>query len=336
MKYNLLPEWHPQELILLVWPHHHSDWKHIYSDVNQTYLMLAKNLANTEKVLIVAYSKEHINQITKDLISCKTNLENIEFTQIQTNDTWIRDYGPLSCELGNKISLLNFQFNGYGEKYVFDLDNQVSKKLSDNGLLDNMLDINLILEGGSIETNGAGTILTTTNCLLDHSRNNQSKEQISSIIKSNLICNEIIWLEHCNLIGDDTDGHIDNFVRFINTETVFYLSCDEKSDPHYDSLLLLKDQLHYSALSSYNLVPIPMPSPIEYEGERLPASYLNFLITNNCIIVPSFNDVKDSAIMEIFSEYEKNLKLIPIDSRVLIRQGGGIHCSTMQIAKNIT
>ncbi len=334
MKHELLPEWYPQQCILLTWPHKHSDWLTTINAIYEIYITLATQLALTQKVIIIAYNQAHADEIKKELQRAKANIQHIDFICIPTNDTWVRDYGPISCMTDNQINLLNFNFNGYGNKYSHELDNRVNASLSNKNIFNNVTDIDLVLEGGSIETDGKGTLLTTTTCLLSHARNKLSKQEMEIKLKEYFGVDQIIWLDNCHLTGDDTDGHIDNFVRFINPKTILYLSSDNKDDPHFDSLQALKKELTMQLGTKYNLIPIPLPDPILQNNQPCPASYLNFLITNHSILVPTFNDRQDNDILGTIAEHCVTKTIIPIDSQMLVFEGGAVHCSTMQIAEN--
>ena len=337
MKLTLLPEWYPQKYILITWPHKYSDRYNSYNQIQLTYIELVTTISQLDKIIILAHSKEHQEEIIKQLEPGEANLTNIELKIIQTNDTWIRDYAPLSCLDNKKLTFIEFTFNGYGNKYPFNYDNRVPQKLLEQDLISTLVTEELILEGGSIETDGKGTLLTTTSCLLNPNRNDISKTTLEKKLKQVFAIEKIYWIENTYLAGDDTDGHIDNFVRFIDPTTIFYAKCQDQNDEHYNNYLQIEEQLKYitnSQEQKYTLVPIPTPPPILKNNRRLPASYLNFLITNNSIIVPSFSINLDIQVKNIFNKYCKNKTISMVDCCTLIQQGGGIHCSTMQLAKN--
>ncbi len=336
MTLTLLPEWYPQEYVIITWPHEFSSWYPQYNQIQKTYTNLAVIIANLDKLVILAYSNDHSKQILKTLESSKANIANIEIKIIKTNDTWIRDYGPISCQQNNTTKYLEFIFNGYGNKYSHQYDNCVPQEMLQLELINNLLSYNIILEGGSIDTDGNGTLLTTKPCLLNPNRNCLPLEILEQKLKDIFNLKQIYWLENTYLAGDDTDGHIDNFARFIDPNTIFYSRCQNTDDEHYKTSMKLEKQLINITNSKdklYDLIPIPFPTPIIIDNKRTPASYLNFLITNNSIIIPSFNSKLDDTVKNIFSQYFKNRAISFVDCRILIQQGGGIHCSTIQIAK---
>lgn len=325
MPYTLLPEWSPQESILITWPTPEGDWSEIYEDIQKTYTNIVKTVAATQKIIVVSSSPEHTISI-KEQLSNDTNISNVLFREQKTNDTWIRDYGPISAVHENKLTLLNFQFNGYG-KYPFELDNQLSTKLFPTEKITN---IDFILEGGSLEV--TNNYIITNHCQLSRSRTQKTKEDILDYMSS-LFSQKVIWLENGNLIGDDTDGHIDNLLRFIGDDTLFYLTCS-KSNEHYQTLKLLEEEIH-DIFKNESKISLSLPDPKKFNGKPLPMSYLNFLITNEQIILPIFDDALDDVTVKTLEGHSMGRRISPIDSRLLTSQGGGIHCSTMQVAKYI-
>lgn len=326
-KIQMLAEWDLQAKVIITWPHRESDWKDNITDIWETYQKLALAIAEYDKLTIIAQDNSHMQEI-KNSVLRNSHENNIDFQVIATNDTWIRDYGPISCKTSTgETRFANFLFNAYGEKYPYLLDNQVNHKLHANRAISNITDIPLILEGGSIETDGKGVLLTTTSCLLNNNRNGMSSHTIIRELKTYLGIEKVCFLENTHLPGDDTDGHIDNFVRFVDANTIFY-SADPKSNL-YEQL----QELSNCSNKPYELVPIPHVENLQLPDRTLPASYLNFLITNNKIILPIFSISTDRAAIEIFEQYKGSRIIEAIDARSLLFQGGGIHCGTMQIAK---
>lgn len=266
----------------------------------------------------------------------KSNLDAITFIPYLTDDTWIRDFGPLSAINEDNSTLLDFTFDGWGHKYAATKDNDFNHHLKTIAPFSkaNWHTIPITLEGGSIEYNGEGILLTTQNCL--SKRNNQNQIDAESILKKLFNLHSIYSLHNSWLAGDDTDGHVDNLARFLNSRTLCYISCDDASDPHYPvfkalgkEILALKD----SHDRLFDCIPIPLPAPQYHDGKRLAASHLNFLITNELILVPTFNSHTDEKVLSILQALSPTRKVMGIDSRMMIRQGGGIHCASMQIAK---
>ncbi|RDU65423.1 agmatine deiminase family protein [Helicobacter sp. MIT 14-3879] len=313
-------EWEKQQAIILAMPHKNSDWKPYLKQAQNKVIELIKHISRFEKVIVIYEFDNDIKNIQ--------NLANVVFIKLKTNDTWCRDFAPLSLVKNNKLILLDFIFNSWGMKYSANFDNLVSKEIFKANIFKNATfkQKNFILEGGSIDSNGE-VILTTSKCLLDYNRNKLSKKKIEKKIKKYLNVSEIFWLDNGEIIGDDTDCHIDNLARFISKDTIVYLKCNDKKDYHYKPLCAMENELKKLP---FKIIPIPMPKPIFYKNKRLPASYINFLFINNAILLPIFNDKMDKEVIAIFKGFLKDREIIPVDSRVFLRQGGGIHCLSMQ------
>jgi len=311
----LIPEWEKQKFIQLVLPHKDTDWLPYLKEALNTFREIAYAIAKYEKVLICYQDKETIKEFKH---------KNFIFKKVQNNDTWARDFGAISVRKKNKVKLLDFKFNGWGLKYPSNLDNQISKKLF------KVKSYNFVLEVGSIDTNGE-VLLTNTQCLLEPNRNYPlSKKEISKFLKKTLKVKKIIWLNYGFLEGDDTDSHIDTLARFVNKDTIVYHITEDKSDIHYKALKKMEKELKKT---NFKLVPIPLPEAIYYEEERLPASYINFLIINNAVLLPIYNSKYDEVVIQKFKKLFPNREIIPIDATILIRQHGSIHCVTKEYFK---
>lgn len=324
----LISEWQPQQAVILVWPHTNSDWRHNLQSIEKNYIAIVKVIASSQAVVIIANS----TALKAQIVSCfdLATLHNLQVIVAQTNDTWIRDYGPLSVKIKDSIIHYKFAFNGYGNKYEHALDNSLVQTLTNLHYLPQAQQVPMILEGGSIDINDRGVLLTTNTCVGNINRHQDySLEQITSIFHEHLGAKQIFWLEDCALAGDDTDGHIDNLVRFINNDTIFYAANHYQAakDTKIDSI---KAQLESKLSKQYKLVPIPMPKVIYHQGKCLPASYLNFLITNDAIIVPSYGDAMETKVNTIFNQYKGHRQIKWVNCLELIKQGGGIHCASMQ------
>ena len=333
--YRLLPEWAPQEGVLLVIPPVQSDWDYIYDDVLDFYIELTRLIARFEKV-IVSYTDDEI--LTK-----LPTLDNVTYVQIETNDTWVRDFGPLTVASESSLVWLDFMFNGWGLKFASNLDNGYTKELFKSGLLSGyeyqLAD--MVLEGGSVEYDDNGTILTTAECLLSPHRNpHMSRSDITEKLRTWFGVEQVLWLDHGYLAGDDTDSHIDTLARMCPNNTICYVACDDPEDEHYESLLAMKKQL--SAFRNveglpYRLIPLPMAPAIfdPEDGHRLPSTYANYLVVNGAVLVPTYDDViKDKQAIEAIRACFPDMEIQGIDCRVLIRQHGSLHCSTMQIPRS--
>ena len=255
-----------------------------------------------------------------------------------SNDTWARDHGFISLvdDLGGR-RLLDFKFNGWGEKFPAELDNAINRRLYDEGKISGeYIDcLDFVLEGGSIESDGKGTVFTTSCCLLAPHRNQpMTREQIEERLKQELCAERIVWIDHGSLTGDDTDGHIDTLVRICPDDTLLYVGCDDPQDEQYEELKLMEEQLktfHTLEGKPYRLVKLPMPRPIIFEGERLPATYANFLIINGAVLCPTYDQPDlDAEALRLIGEAFPDREIVGIDCQSIIKQHGSLHCCTMQ------
>ena len=331
-------EWYPQSGIQLTWPHAETDWAYILPEVQECFINIAKEIAERELLLIVTPDPEEV----KLQISSHVNMENVRFFQCNTNDTWARDHGAITMISVDNPILLDFIFNGWGLKFASDLDNQITRKLADNGILNGFYEnwLDFVLEGGSIETDGKGTLLTTSECLLSPNRNaSMGKIEIEEYLKTTFFQEQVLWLDYGYLAGDDTDSHIDTLARFCSPTTIAYVKCTDADDEHYEALCKMEEQLKgFRTLSGepYRLLPLPMSYKIEEDGERLPATYANFLIINGAVLYPTYNQpVNDEMAKKTLQQAFPELEIIGIDCRVLIKQHGSLHCVTMQYPLNV-
>lgn len=332
-------EWEPVDAVLLAWPHEETDWNYMLDDVRECYADIVAAIASHAKVIIIGPEKPD-----EKYMPAGVNRGNITFIDIATNDTWTRDYGAITTVDGNGAYIFNdFKFNGWGLKFAADCDNLVTSALYKRGLFAGSLRncLGFVLEGGSIESDGNGTIITTADCLLSPNRNgDKSIAQIEQELKDVLGASRVLWLTKGALEGDDTDGHIDTLARLAPPgDVIFYTGCSDTSDTHYATLEEMKNELANLRTAEgrpYNLIELPLPDPVyDVDGSRLPATYANFLIINDVVLLPTYNQpLKDltaqMAIKAAMPEYE----VITIDCRALIRQHGSLHCATMQLPKN--
>jgi len=330
MRY-LPAEWHKQRAVLMAFPHANSDWKDDLTSALTPFIRIAQAIAYKEPVYIICDNRDNISNLF-----CYTT--NMSFIEIPTNDTWTRDYGYISIIEDNKIKLLDFKFDGWGGKFEATLDNQVNQTLHKKGYLGTtpLESIDFVLEGGSIESNGDGILLTTTKCLCNKNRNGGlSKIEVEKKLKKYLGVQKILWLDYGYLAGDDTDSHIDTLARFVSSNTIVYVQCIDKTDEHYAELKKMEKQLKtFKDIDNkpFNLIPLPMPTAkYNKENNRLPATYANFLITNEALIYPTYSVKEDKIAHNIFKEIFPTKEVIPIECSRLIEQGGSLHCSTMQI-----
>ena len=309
----MIPEWERQEFVQLVFPHKNTDWACCLKEAIKTFSQIAYAIASYEKVLICYEDEETIEHLRH---------KNFIFKKVKNNDTWARDFGALSVRVGEEVRLLDFKFNGWGLKFAANYDNLISREI-----FNIHKSYNFVLEGGSIDSNGK-TILTTSKCLLEPNRNYpMSKEEIDEFLKRELFVDDIIWLNYGFLEGDDTDSHIDTLARFVNKDTIVYCKCEDKSDVHYDELQKMEEELKKTP---FNLIPLPLPSPKFWDNHRLPATYANFLIINEAVLLPVYEDKRDRYVYDMFCEVFPDREIIPINANTLIKQHGSIHCVTKE------
>jgi len=331
----LLPEWDLQDGVMLAWPHAGTDWAYMLDQVTACYVELCRAIVeDDEQLLIVAPETDEVLQ------ALPAELHNrITVVPTVTNDTWTRDYGPLAVRCADgSVALNDFTFNGWGMKFAADCDNQVNRHLLELGVwqLPMQCHKDLVLEGGSVESDGRGTVMTTTSCLLQANRNPWfSREQLEVELQSRLGCSKVLWLEHGSLTGDDTDGHIDTLARFAPGGVILYTGCDDPDDEHFTELQLMEQQLKTFTDAHgdhYHLIKLPMPSATFDEISRLPATYANFLVMNHQVLVPTYGDaVNDDAACRLIAQAFVGRKVVGIDCRALICQHGSLHCATMQL-----
>ncbi|MDP4203095.1 MAG: agmatine deiminase family protein [Bacteroidota bacterium] len=332
-------EWAPQSGIQLTWPHEDTDWNYILEEVTQCYVALAKEIVKREKLLIVCRDSAAVREQLGDGI----DFSQIIFREIETNDTWARDHGAITVMVEGDPYLYDFTFNGWGMKYAANFDNQITRRLYDSDTFQptvayqNMLQC--VLEGGSIESDGEGTILTTEECLLSPNRNDhKSKEELEEYLLMVFGAKRMLWLKNGYLAGDDTDSHVDTLARLCSPDTIAYVKCDDQSDEHYEELSLMEQELmafHTMEGKPYNLIPLPMADCVLFNEERLPATYANFLIMNGAVLMPTYDSPKDEIAKAQLQAAFPDREIVGIDCRSLIKQHGSLHCVTMQFPEGV-
>lgn len=335
-------EWFPQSGVQLTWPHKDTDWCNLLPEVTQCYIRMAYEIAVREKLLIVTPEKDRIEKLLKEKLPSEA-YQNIIWMQCPTNDTWARDHGFITVIEDNEPHLLDFRFNGWGMKFAANEDNQINRRLYAaqklRGNYSGQLDF--VLEGGAIESDGAGTVMTTSPCLMAPNRNEpHTKEEIEARLKKVFHAERILWIDHGYLAGDDTDSHVDTLARLCPDNTIAYVQCNDPEDEHYEELQRMEQQIQsFRTLKgeAYRLIPLPM-ADAEYDedGQRLPATYANFLIINEAVLMPTYkNPAKDELAMKQLQQAFPKHRIIGIDCRVLVRQHGSLHCCTMQFPKGV-
>ncbi len=342
MTFRLLPEWTPQSGVMLTWPAAHTDWAAILTEADACYAGIACAIARRQICVITCVDAAHRKHILELLRQRGAREDNLRFMFASYDDTWVRDYGPITlADHNGKLLLRDFGFNGWGNKFDAQRDDAVSRHLAQQGLFNAPLETtSLILEGGSIETDGRGTLLTTSACLLSPERNPQfDRAGCEREINRLLGLNRVLWLEHGHLAGDDTDSHIDTLARFCDERTICYVACDDQNDEHYDDLAAMQEELRALRDADgkpYRLVALPWPAGhYAPDGHRLPASYANFLIINGAVLAPTYRDNADPEMLKILATCFPNHEIIGIDCLPLIRQHGSLHCATMQLPAGI-
>ena len=334
---RLPAEWEPQSGIQLTWPHANTDWKPYLEDITKVFVNMAKVITNEELLTVVTPETETVRkQLSKELTAAQLN--NVIFYDIDSNDTWARDHAPLTLVSDDKETcILDFKFNGWGDKFEWTKDNMITSQLNNKGAFNSgyECDTDFVLEGGSIESDGKGSIFTTTFCLMAEHRNQPlTREEIEERLLKSLHAKRIVWLDYGQLIGDDTDGHIDTIVRLAPNDTILYNGCDDEKDEPYNDFNSLEEQLRQLKTldgEAYNLLRLPMPDAIYDDGERLPATYANFVITNKSVICPTYSQpIKDNIALEVLQRAFPNHNIVGIDASVVIKQHGSLHCLTMQ------
>lgn len=327
-------EWHPQSAVQLTWPHEGTDWAPLLDEVVPCFVAIAKAIAARELLLIVCPDAAPVRRALGDDI----DYNRVLFCILPTNDTWARDHGGISVFEEGVPTLYDFVFNGWGMKYPANLDNLITTSLSLGGVFsDDVQPMNMqpfVLEGGSIESDGQGTLLTTADCLLSVNRNEYlTQEQLTCYLQEIFGVRRVLWLENGYLAGDDTDSHVDTLARFCRPDTIAYVQCDDPADEHYASLQAMKQELEAFTQADgtpYRLIPLPMADPVYHDGERLPATYANFLVLNGAVLVPFYGSPKDEIAKSLLQAAFPDREVVGIDCLALIRQHGSLHCVTMQ------
>ena len=335
---RLPAEWEAQDAVLLAWPHKKTDWSSILDQAQAVYLEITRQIIRFEAVVIVSPEPDSVRQ---QLQGAGVNLSRITVLDIDTNDTWARDFGPLCVQTASGIRILDFAFNGWGEKFPAEKDNRVTSEICALKFFnpEKRQTVQLTLEGGSIEVDGRGTLLTTSQCLLNPNRNPELKRfQLEEQLSEHLGIDNFLWLDHGYLAGDDTDSHIDTLARLCPDDTIIFMACADEEDEHFYELKKMEAQLtsfKTPAGTPFRLLPLPWPQPVYDEEQRLPATYANFLVINQAVLVPTYNDPADTEALQQISIAYPDRDVIGIDCRPLIKQHGSLHCISMQLPQGI-
>ena len=338
-RWRLPAEWEAQDFVQLTWPHRDTDWLPTIGEITATYVQMAVEIAHRERLLIVAPDPEEaLAAIRRE--AGEAIMRNIFTLACPTDDTWARDHAFISLTDGSRRRLLDFRFNGWGDKFEAAKDNAINRNLYAAGLIEGAYEdhTDFVLEGGAIESDGRGTVFTTTGCLLAPHRNQPMDRQgIEDYLKKALRAERIVWIDHGQLTGDDTDGHIDTLVRTAPGDTLLYVGCDDPEDEQYGELQAMEQQLRTLTTADgrpYRRLRLPMPRPIVRDGERLPATYANFLVVNGAVLCPTYAQPDlDAKAASIIGTAFPGRDIVCIDCRSVIVQHGSLHCCTMQYPK---
>ena len=332
----LPPEWAPQSAIQLTWPRPDGDFGPWITQVRDNFVRLAVVISRLQTVLIG--TAEPLEALRADLLAAGATAANLKLYRVRSNDVWARDHGPITVVEDGALKHLDFGFNGWGGKFDAALDNTLTAQLAQAGAFTAPVEtVDFVLEGGGIDVDGCGTLLTTERCLLAPTRNpHLNRAQIESVLKARLGVKRVLWLSAGDLIGDDTDGHVDTIARFCNPSTIAYQACADTADAHYEDLKALEAELQALRQPNgqpYTLVALPLPPAIfDEDGKRLPAGYPNFLILNGAVLVPLYGDATtDAEALALLKPHFAGREVIGVDCRALINQYGSLHCVTMQI-----
>lgn len=326
-------EWYPQSAIQLTWPYEGTDWAPILDEVVPCFVAIACEIVKHEKLLIVCPDEQMVRRQLGEIDETR-----IIFREMETNDTWARDHGGISVFEEGRPMVYDFVFNGWGMKFPANWDNLITRRLFRLGTFaENVLPQNMqpfVLEGGSIESDGNGTLLTTVECLASVNRNEYlQKEELEHYLKDVLGVQRILWLENGYLAGDDTDSHVDTLARFCSEDTIAYVQCADETDEHFEELQAMEEELQAFTQANgepYRLIPLPMADRVEWKGERLPATYANFLIVNGAVLVPLYGSPKDEVAKAVLQQAFPDREVVGINCLPLIKQHGSLHCVTMQ------
>jgi len=337
------PEWAPQSAVLIAWPYAEGDFDPWLADVETTYGLIAQAVARHQVLIIAVRDADHRGRVQTRLADLGVGRAHVRFVELPYNDVWVRDTAPLTVQTPGGAKLLDFRFNGWGGKYEHAEDARLARRLSESGVFGGtpMESIDFVLEGGSVETDGAGSLLTTARCLLNPSRNpSYDQSAIERQLQSAFGVRRILWLHHGYAEGDDTDAHVDTLARFCSIDTIAYTACDDSADALFGDLKAMENELQQLRTSDgapYRLVPLPIPKPIyDEEGERLPATYANFLVINGTVLVPVYGDPADAVALTRLATCFPDREPVAIPSTPLIRQYGSIHCMSMQFPSTVT
>ena len=336
---RLPAEWEPQSAVLVAWPHSETDWADRLAEVETTYVALVGAIVRFERAIICVADDALEAHARAALQAAGVDMDRVRFVRAEYDDTWLRDSGPITLRTAGGFRLLDFRFTGWGGKFEASRDDALVETLERGGLFERAerASIAFALEGGAIDTDGEGTLLTTWQCL-NQRHPDASREELSAKLADWLAQDRVLWLDHGYLEGDDTDAHVDTLARFASPDSIVFQGCDDPNDSHYPHLRAMADEL--AALRTkdgqpYRLFELPWAQPILDEGRRLAASYANFLIVNGAVLAPSYGDEADARAQAVLREAFPAHEIVMVPCRPLIWQNGSLHCITMQLPEGV-
>lgn len=336
---RLPAEWEAQSGVLMAWPHRDTDWAEILPEVTECYADIIAKISAVTAVTLVGPARECEAALKAAGLDANRR---VRFIDIPTNDTWARDFGPVTVETPEGPLPIDFKFNGWGLKFAADRDNLINRALTAEGVLPRLENrLSFVLEGGSIESDGRGTVMTTSECLLSPNRNGGlSRQQIEHELMEALGAERVLWVDHGALSGDDTDSHIDTLARFVDHDTIVYVGAGDPADPDHEGLAAMLDDLRALRTAEgqpYHLVELPLPDPIyDDDGMKLPATYANFLISNGTVFMPTYGQMrKDTLAAMTLQSVMPYHRIVTADCRALIKQHGSLHCITMNLPEGL-
>jgi agmatine/peptidylarginine deiminase len=328
---------------MLTWPHEDTDWADQLKRADRLWAELTAGISRFENVLVVCRDPEHRARVDTLTRSAQADPARVRLAVAPSDDSWARDHGPITVvDPTGRACLLDFRFNGWGGKFPAKQDDAISLALHGAGVFGGapVETVDLVVEGGAIETDGQGTLLAVARTLVDPARNpGLDRTALEGRLAPLLGVRRFLWLEHGQISGDDTDGHIDTLARFTDVGTICYARCDDWADPDHGPLAAMEAELRALRTAGgvpYRLVPLPSPAPqTDPQGRRLPAGYANFLIINGAVLVPTYADPADRVALDTLAGLFPGREMIGLDSRSLIHQSGSLHCITMQLPAGV-
>lgn len=328
-------EWEPQSAILLAWPHAGTDWAERLGEVEETYIAHVAAITRFQPVIVCVADDDVEAYARARLASNRIDMSRVRFITLPYDDTWLRDTGPITLAGDDGYALLDFRFTGWGGKFEASEDDRLVQRLHEAGtfLNSSLQSIDFALEGGAIETDGQGSLLTTWRCL--HERHpDASRAELEQRLRDALRQDRVLWLDHGYLEGDDTDAHVDTLARFAPGDAIVFQACDDPADPHHAELSAMAAEiaaLRTADRRPYRLFPLPWPRPVIDEGRRLAASYANYLVINGAVLMPAYGDPADDAAAAVLAAAHPGREVVQVPCRALIWQNGSLHCISMQL-----